>query len=159
AIDSARTLLREINPQIREAVKSPFSASALVCASLLSDKADIATGQNDMIWRAMGERFLEETLRIERVLGGLPVHHRIPLLNLSVPALRELSRSQRQRLIGLVRSLIEADEKIDPFERIVSDTLQRNLLSMEAAGQGSRPNIRSVEALLSECQLVLSCLA
>jgi uncharacterized tellurite resistance protein B-like protein len=85
--------------------------------------------------------------------------HRLPLIDLALPALRDLSASQYERFQSLVHDLVQADQRIDLFEW----TLQRILLThlapnFEGVHKPGR-RLRSRQQLRQVLETIFSALA
>jgi Zn-dependent protease with chaperone function/uncharacterized tellurite resistance protein B-like protein len=158
-LDYAVRLLRELPATVKESAHDPFAARALVYALLMDADPESREGQLEIL-DAKGERGVPELTRtllpeVER-LGRA---HRLPLIDLALPALRDLSASQYERFQGVVHDLVQADQHIDLFEW----TLQRILLThlapnFEGVHRVGRP-LRSKRQLSQVLETILSALA
>ena len=100
-----------------------------------------------------------ETRRLLPAFGALGAESRLPLVDLAIPALRELTHAQYAAFRRNVAALVAADEKINLFEW----TLQRILLHHLAPGfesvQARRVRYSSLASVAGSCSVVLSLLA
>lgn len=158
-LDYAVQLLLELPPAVKEAAHDPYAARAVVYALLMDADPESRKLQLEML-DAKGERGVPELTRtllpeVER----LGTAHRLPLIDLALPALRDLSASQYECFQGLVQDLAQADQRIDLFEW----TLQRILLTHLAPNfEGvHRPGrrLRSKQQLRQVLETILSSLA
>jgi Zn-dependent protease with chaperone function len=158
-LDYAAQLLRDLPANINEAAHDSFSARAVIYALLLDKEPNARQLQLEII-RKQGEAGVPElTGKLMPEVDRLGARHRLPLVDLSLPALRELSPPQYERFKGVVKALVEADKRIDLFEW----TLQRILLTHLAPNfEGVRPpgkKLRSNKQLHQVVAVILSTLA
>ncbi len=158
-LDYAVRLLRELPPAVKEAAHDPFAARAVVYALLMD--ADPESRELQLgILDAKGEAGVPElTRKLLPDVERLGPAHRLPLIDLALPALRDLSISQYKRFQGLVQDLVQADQRIELFEW----TLQRILLTHLAPNfEGVRRpgrRLRSKQQLRQVLETILSSLA
>ena len=158
-LDYAAQLLREIPKSVNDAAHDSFSARAVVYALLLDTDPNARQLQLALL-DAKGEPGVADlTRKLTPEIESLGTGHRLPLIDLALPALRELSASQYDRFKGVVQDLVEADQRIDLFEW----TLQRILLTHLAPSfEGVRPprkKLRSIAQLRQVLEVILSTLA
>jgi len=158
-LDYAVQLLRELPPAVKEAAHDSFAARAVVYALLMDADPESRKLQLEIL-DAKGERGVPELTRkllpeVERLGPG----HRLPLIDVALPALRDLSASQYERFQSLVHDLVQADQRIDLFEW----TLQRILLTHLAPNfegvHRPRRRLRSKQQLRQVLEIILSALA
>ncbi len=158
-LDYAVQLLLELPPAVKEAAHDPYAARAVVYALLMDADPESRKLQLEIL-DAKGERGVPElTRKLLPEVERLGPAHRLPLIDLALPALRDLSASQYERFRGLVQDLVQADQRIDLFEW----TLQRILLTHLAPNfEGvHRPGrrLRSKQQLRQVLETILSSLA
>ncbi len=123
----AAGLLETLSPRLIEAAHEPFSARALVYSLLINQKPDPRKKQADILARHADREVLKLTIGLLSITDVLPNEHRLPLLDLAMPALKELSPSQYQTFKKNVTMLIEADKKVSLFELALQQILERHL--------------------------------
>jgi Zn-dependent protease with chaperone function len=158
-LDYAVRLLRELPAAVKEAAHDAFAARAVVYALLMDADPESRERQLEIL-DAKGEGGVPElTRKLLPEVERLGATHRLPLIDLALPALRDLSASQYARFQGLVHDLVQADQRIDLFEW----TLQRILLTHLAPNfEGvHRPGrrLRSKQQLGEVLETILSSLA
>jgi Zn-dependent protease with chaperone function len=157
----AARLLNSLPAAVVEAAHDPERAPALLFALLLHDEEESA---RDTQRRALAElgfgslRMEVDTLALHVRSAGPAA--RLPLLDLLLPALRELTRDERQQLRSAARRLVEADARVEMFELAVLHVLNRQLgddptPSSRGAGTGTN----SIADVRGELELVLSAVA
>jgi Zn-dependent protease with chaperone function len=79
---------------------------------------------------------------------------RLPLVELAIPAIREIDGSGAELLLQNCRTLIDADSRVTVFEFAVLSLLQHALAATEKRSHGS-----SLQQIAADCTLVFSVLA
>lgn len=142
-------------PELDTAVREPASACAVVYALLLGQGSErdmqMALLKADVPKQASFVSLLGEAI------DKLPKNMRLPLLDLTMPALRQLSDAERTRVLETVDKLIAADNKITLAEFVLQTVLTRRLDAR--SGRAIPVKFHSVGALKEECALLLSLLA
>jgi len=125
-VQSAR-LLAEIPSRIKRDLGDPLGASAVVCALLLDQNEALRNVQYDLLAAAGQKLILAETKGAFAALQGLNPTLRLALLDLALPGLRQMSKSQYQVFLEVVRQLINADSKVTLFEFALLKVLEYRL--------------------------------
>ena len=130
-------------------------APALVYALLLDEDRSERDQQVALLADA-DEAVAHDAQSFHRELAGLPRTMRLPLVELAMPALRRLSRGDREDLRRRARALALADDKLTPFEFALIKSIERHL-PLEAAPRRRRPEAMADHE--DDAALVLSVIA
>lgn len=151
----ARSLLNSIPDSLSEAAHDPFAARALVY-SLLISKSSAAIAQEQ--WARLGELadpgVLKYSETLHATVAKLQRELDLPLLELCIPALKQLSESAYKRFKGVLVDLIRADQRVDVFEWCLYRITVHNLEPHRQA----RGDL-SLRQLAEECRLLISFVA
>jgi Zn-dependent protease with chaperone function len=146
----AQSLLARIPQRLRDSIREPWVARALVLALLLDSKPETRAAQLNALLALGDQQLVDQVSRASGALRTSPAEARLPILDLALPALRRLSSAQYGELRAAVDRLIRADSRIGLFEY----TLQRVLLRHLAAhfeprrpGPAADPQIQVGDAL------------
>lgn len=120
-------LHQAIPASIQTAAHDPLGAHALVCAFLLAEDAAAREKQLEELSRATSDAVRQETIRLRPDLKGVPPQARIPIVDLSLPALRRLSPSQFEQFRTAVNALIASDNETSLFEFMLQKIVMRHL--------------------------------
>jgi hypothetical protein len=120
----AAAFLARLPPGVRDAVREPPGACAVVLGLLLDRDPAIRRAQMDALRAGVDPAVYSETVRLSPAVEQCPVEGRLPLVDLALPALRRLSEPQHRVFRSTLERLIGADAKLSLFEF----TLQRILL-------------------------------
>lgn len=136
------------------AVREPQAACAIVYALLLDGEGHDA--QVAALKRDAGQQ-VELVLFLADVIGRLPQSARLPLLDLAMPALRQLAEPDRTMLLAVVDKLIAADSKLSLAEFVLQTVLTRRLAAH--AGRATPIRYPDLAALKEDCIVLLSLVA
>jgi Zn-dependent protease with chaperone function len=112
---------------IQSAVHDPLGAHALICALLLSDDPGTRAKQLTDLRRATSDAVVNETERVSTEARRIPAEARIPIVDLTLPALRRLSPAQFEQFRTAVNGLIGGDNETDLFEFMLQKIVMRHL--------------------------------
>ncbi|MEX2468480.1 MAG: M48 family metallopeptidase, partial [Pseudohongiellaceae bacterium] len=113
---TAMTLAMAIPKTLERAAHSGEWAPELVCSLLIDPDPEIREQQLQMILETLG---IESENQVRTLLDTAPElapEQRIPLLEISFPALRRRPEAELTALLALVERLIHADKRVDVFE-------------------------------------------
>ncbi|QEW08325.1 M48 family metallopeptidase [Nitrincola iocasae] len=112
----ARNLLQALDEQLLAAAHEPFSARALIYGLLLSDDAQIREQQLiELEQQAHPDTYAMLKQHLNALIS-LDARLRLPLTDLALPALKQLTAEQYKTFKSCMDLLIRADNKISLFE-------------------------------------------
>lgn len=153
----ARSLLAAVPAPLRDATRGVETAVPLVYALLLDRDAAARERQFALIAQHSGENFAAATRATAASLTTLADDARLPLFQLTLPALRTLDVSAHDRLRATLDALIRADGTVSLYEF----ALQKMLLRQLAAARTPRALVQfqSFQPLAADLAVLLSQLA
>jgi Zn-dependent protease with chaperone function len=122
-----RELLAAMPDAVVDAAHDPYGARALIYATLLDRNADVRAVQLAALQKLTDENVFELTLRLVPAVNQLDVRAFLPLVDMTLPALRALSPSQYQEFSQCFVQLVQADERLGLFEWTLHQILLRHL--------------------------------
>ena len=155
----AQRLMATIPEPVKQAVRDPSGARAVVLALLTDREPAVRQEQMQYIQTAEDRILLEETKKMVLLLEKGPRETRLPLLDLAIPALRRLSPAQYEAFMTLVDGFIRADQQIDLFEYALTHVLKRHLEPSFKRSKPPRVEYYALAPLKNECSTVLSAVA
>jgi hypothetical protein len=158
-ISCAQSLRDGMPDVLRAAAQEPFSAHALVYALLLDSRADLRDLQLTRLQAGAEPQDFAETLRLIAPVQALPDTHRLPLLDLAMPALRQMSPRQYRTFRAQVEGLMIADQRLSLFEYTLRCVLERHLDAQFLPQRQTRPVHSSPQKLARPVATVLALLA
>ena len=133
---------------LRIAASEPVGAMGIVLGLILRQDPALRTQQLAQAQGLAGGEVVKEVLKLEAMLRALPVGHRVPLLDVAMPALRQLSAAQ----------VAEFGQAIDQVGCQADDGLLVLLIhaSMRRYLSVAPKRVGKVGDLQASCALVLS---
>ena len=151
--------MKSLPAQLVSAAHETYGARAVVYALLLDHEAEPRQRQLMHLEGAADPGVYEETLRLIPIVQQLDMRARLPLLDMSLPALRGLVRAQYELFKQNVAALVQADNAIDLFEwslhRILLHDLEAHFVRRSPPGFGTA----TLASVRSHSELLLSMLA
>ena len=123
----ARELISGLPPVLKAAAHEPFAARAVVHFMVLDDDPKVRSQQLNHLKGAADSQVYEETVRLAKEVGELKVEQRLPLVDMVLPTLRQLSKKQYLRFRENLDTLIEADGRLSLFEWVIRKIICHHL--------------------------------
>jgi Zn-dependent protease with chaperone function len=152
-------LVAAMPPAVVDAAHEPYGARALIYASLLDRDADIRANQLRTLEEAAEPDVFEYTLHLTTPVTQLDVRARLPVVDMTLPALRALSASQYHVFMHCFDELVRADNRLGLFEWTLHKVLLRHLRP-QFEGADSKPlTYHRLDQMSGPCSVLLSALA
>lgn len=142
-----------------DAAHEPYGARALIYASLLDRDADIRGNQLRLLQQSADPDVFEYTLHLTKPVTQLEARARLPMIDMTLPALRALSRPQYYDFMHCFDQLVRADERIGLFEWCLHKVLLRHLKPQFEPSRPAALTHYGLQQLGRECSVLLSALA
>ena len=153
----AQSLLDSIPTRLREATRDSATAQVLVYGLLLNGDKAARDLQQQLVEKHGSAADATALAGLRSSLSVLDPLARLPLLQLSLPALRALKGEPLDRFITTLDELVHADGVVTPFEYAVQKMLLRQLELAQKPAQ--RVQFDSFSAVRDDIAVVLSALA
>ncbi|MBN1947650.1 MAG: M48 family metallopeptidase [Bradymonadales bacterium] len=158
-VSYSQALIDTLPDEVMEAIHEPLAAQAVLFCLLLDAREEIYKKQMDHLQRHAKPEVLEEILLLGPQIVELGPAARLPLVDLSLPALRRLSHKQYNRFIQVLQVLIEADERVDLFEFTLQKILVNHLQPSFTPTTRPVAQYFAIEPLAPHLVVLLSALA
>jgi Zn-dependent protease with chaperone function len=158
-IQYAGEIIAAIPRTVREASTEPYGARAVVYCLLLDSDPDIEARQLAHLEREGDHGIGKLVHSLRGDMAALGVEVRLPLIDLAMPALRELSPDQYQLFRRNLDALINMDRKINLFEWALEKILLKNLEPQFTGRRSRAPHHGSLDAVRPHVETLLSLLA
>ncbi len=156
----ASALVNELPLEVASTVRDPLGAVAVVYALLLNvDDAEVRRTQLAYLADKADPRANAETLHIVAFVGQVRPEARLPLVAMTLPALKSLSPRQRQGFGDDVSFLIKADNRVSLFEYAVHRLIVTRLVDRLAHRPPRSAEPRTMTRLVPAMTALLSTLA
>lgn len=109
-------LLHHIPPILLEAAHEPYGARACILALLLDSNEERSMRQIDAVIK-QADPFVQRKFRsLSRQVRHLPLAYHLPLLDITLPALAELSPDEANHFLRLINDMTRSGETSRPLE-------------------------------------------
>src|SRR6185295_15816220 len=142
-----------------DAAHEPYGARALIFALLLDGNADVRAAQLSALQKNADPNVFELTLHLVKTVDQLDDRGQLPLIDMSLPALRALSAAQYNEFIKCFLALVDADRRISLFEWTLHHILLRHLRPQFDAVKPPQIVYYGLQQLGQQCSVLLSALA
>jgi Zn-dependent protease with chaperone function len=153
----AQLLLESIPARLRESTRDPATAQVLVYGLLLNGDKAARDQQQAVVAKHAGPAAAIALAAQRSALSVLDPAARLPLLQLSVPALRTLDVAGLDSFVTTLDELVHADGQVTPFEFALQKMLLHQLQLAKKPAQTVQ--FDSFAAVRTEFGVVLSALA
>jgi len=143
---------------IGEGAHDPFTARALVFALLMSDEPDVREKQLGLLVKSTDAATVKATAKLGGPVAEFGPRGRRVLVDLAMPALRQLSGPQCEQFQKAVGELVHADGRVTLFEFMLQRMVGKYLTSTPAPAR-SAVAYYAMKPLAGDAQVLLSALA
>ncbi len=155
----AEQLRDSLPDNLMAAAREPVGAVAMIYAMLLSDDESRRTTQLAGLSGRTTQAISQQLSSLYPDVSEAANHARLPLVNLALPALRQLDAGQFSQFSQTLQWLIASDGELSLFEFVLQKIVLRHL-----APKFGQPRVTSVQfytlkPLVPDCAIVLSALA
>ena len=112
---------------LKDAARDAMGASALVYGLLISTDPAMRAQQLGLLAQNTSDAVRRETELLLPQIVPVATNAKLPLVDLALPGLRQLSPTQYQQFSQATQALIEADGEIDLFEYVLQKIVLRHL--------------------------------
>jgi len=126
-VEAAQLWRKQLPDVVLAQAENPYGAQALILAMLLDKNADIEQKQYVVLNKVIGEIHTENVRQVRQDMSELADGQTLPLIDLALPTLREMTVEQYQRFKQCLVQLVNADNKIDLREWIIQRVVLQHL--------------------------------
>jgi Zn-dependent protease with chaperone function len=152
-------LLAALPRPVADAAHDPYGARAIIFATLLDRDADVRAAQLRALENAAEADVFELTLRLVPSVSQVNVRSRLPLVDMTLPALRAMTRAQYEEFANCFNELVQADKRLGLFEWALHEILMRHLRPQFEPVRPKPIKYYGLQRLAEQCSVLLSALA
>jgi len=156
-LDYATDIMSKINESLIDAAHSTMSAVALVYALLLSPDETVRKSQLERL--QSNPVIAQEAERLFSMTQNLESRARLPLVTLTIPALRNLSAAQFAQFTNDIQSIFALNGQADLFAYVLQKIVLRRLNPHFNPPPNRVPQYYAIKPLLPDCAVLLSAVA
>lgn len=157
-IEYAQQILDEIPIEIKQAAHDPYAARALIYFMVLDKDPDMRQQQLQFLASAADDGVYEETIKLVKKYPELELAHRLPLLDIALSTLRQLSKRQYLLFKDNLNTLVAMDTKIHLFEWTLQRILFHHLDVAFGLTVKQESNLLQLGQTQQSCAIVISLL-
>jgi len=148
----AAAMLQSFTPALMENVHNTAGAKSVIYALLLSN---MKTSTGLACLAEHGEAAQVKRLNVIKTeIKNLNKRHRLPLIDLALPVLKQLPTQETAVFLSTTEALIKCDKKVTLFEFVLLTILKKHL--DKNAGKADKVNIFSFKSAHEELTLLMS---
>ena len=152
--------LRDALPEnLQAAARDPLDATALIYALLLDADEKLRADQLAEIARRVSHSVSEKTAALFPEVSVVARRTRLPLVNLALGALRNLTAEQFRQFSQTLEWLVGSDGQVELFEFVLQKIILRHLASKFGGARPFTVQFYTLKPLVPDCAVVLSALA
>jgi Zn-dependent protease with chaperone function len=155
----AEKLRDELPENLRSAARDPLAATALIYALLLGKDATLRTDQLAGIASRDSQTASEKTASLYPDVAQVARRARLPLVNIAIGSLRNLSSAQFQTFSSLLDWLADVDGNVALFEFVLQKIIMHHLGPKFANARPATIQYYTIKPVVPDCAVVLSALA
>jgi Zn-dependent protease with chaperone function len=158
-LEYAHKLINDLPAEFITAVSDPFAARAVIYVLVLDKDRDIHNEQLQHLKSAADTGVYEETMKLVRAGYELRKEYRLPLVDLALASLHQLSEKQYRLFKENLNTLIEIDHKISLPEWCIRKIVFHHLDPVFEKKPGTTLQRLKLKNVSGECAVLLSVLA
>ncbi len=158
-INHARSLLAELPTIIIETAREPYGARAIIYSLVLDSGQEVRDRQLAHLQTHADPAVWVLTRKLLPEMDGLDSQYRLPLIDIVIPALKQLSLDQYQAFRDNLVALIDMDSRVDLLEWSLQKILFTHLDGQFFKLAHTKTRYSHVGQLKQEIELILSVLA
>jgi len=152
--------LRDALPEsVKSAVREPLGSAALIYALLLSSNETMRATQLATLAKNLSPEMYGNMVKLSADIASAAVPARLPMVNLALGALRQLSQEQFAQFSKTLQWLIQSDGKMELFEFVLQKIILRHLAPQFGGARSPVVQFYTIKPLVPDCVVVLSTLA
>ena len=126
----SRQILAAIPDEVKNELGDILGSISATCALLLDRDPAVKTRQIEDLQKVVPAAVLRQILLLDDQLKNLNPQLRLPILDLALPSLRQMSARQYAKFRQIIRILVEADARLSLFEFALEEILTHRLAAI-----------------------------
>jgi Zn-dependent protease with chaperone function len=158
--DLTQELLAELPESLRLGIRETQTAQAILFALVLEEQ-NSPLQEKQLTWlnQVQTEELVNSSIKFNEEIAKLDTDIHLPLVDLTIPALRQLSVKECQRVCKCTQGLIAAKEQTSVRDFALRLILWHRLQPVIQPDCNIAVKFNSIEEIWSDCLIVLSALA
>ena len=157
-LDYSHNLIANIPDVLKNAAHEPCGARALIYFMVLDKDPEMRKQQLHHLMAHANPGAYQETVKLNLKIDAIENEYRLPLIDMALSSLRQLSKKQYHLFKENLNILIEMDTKISLFEWIIQKIVTHHLDRVFGKKQRMRTKYSSLKKTQNSCATLLSLL-
>lgn len=153
-----QAFLQNLDPALKNALHQPEGAREVVFALLLEGDVTMQAQRANLVAATYGPDSARRVVAHRSLVQDMDSRQTLPLLELTIPALRQLAAEEKKAFFGTLQALIKADGRLSLSEYVLLLIVRRRL-THDATTAPAKTEITSLEGLWADAVTLLSLLA
>ncbi len=158
-LDYAHHLIATLPEALNNAAHEPFGARALIYFLVLDKDRDVREKQLQLLLASADPAVYSETIKLVNNVHDLKTEYRLPLVDMALPTLRQLSQKQYLLFKNNLERLIRVDDKISLFEWSLKKIVLHHLEAVFNKKRRVKKKHIALKKTRESCSLLLSLLS
>lgn len=155
----AMQLVRSLPEPVVQAAHEPYGARAVIFGLLLDGRPELRKIQMRKLAELAQTDVVELTARLTPAIDQVDLRARLPLVDMTLPALRAMAPPQYETFVHCFRELVAADQKMGLFEWTLHRVLLRHLQPQFRPIRPRPVRYYGLQRLVEPCSTLFSALA
>ncbi len=159
-LNQVQKFLAELPEPVRIAMREPDGAIAIIYSLLLDSDKQVGDRQLQLLQQSESSERVDRVKTLQPHLNCIDRRTRLPLIDLTIPALRQLSPQDCSQFIKQVKAIMRADNRLTLSEYVVFIVLRQRLATyFVTKGQNKTVQFTDIKQIWPDCIILLSALA
>jgi Zn-dependent protease with chaperone function/uncharacterized tellurite resistance protein B-like protein len=158
-LEYAEKLRNALPENVKAATREPLDSVALIYTMLLSPDATTRATQLAELAKRITPEIYGKTVALFPDVSTAVAHAHLPMVNIALGALRQLTAEQFAQFSKTLQWLIQSDGKIELFEFVLQKIILRHLTPQFGGARPPVVQFYTIKPLVPDCVVVLSALA
>ena len=152
-------ILSDLPPLLLESAHEPFGARALVYCLLINREKEVKDNQISKLASHADPHVMRQTHMLLPIVDTLGRGYRLPLMDIAIPSLKNLSFKQYEAFSDNVKYLVEADKRISLFEYAIQRMIACRLDPLFRGKKPPKVKYHTFDQVKVECRELFSLFA
>ena len=158
-LNYAHTVIADIPDLLKNAAHEPCGARALIYFLILDEEPKFRKQQLQHLMAHADPGAYKETVKLSLKIINIKSEFRLPLIDMALSSLRQLSKKQYQLFKQNLDTLIKMDEKISLLEWVIQKIVIHHLDRVFEARKSKKEKHLSLQKTKESCAILLSLLS
>jgi len=158
-LEYAQQMRDALPDSLTQAAREPLGAAATIYALLLAPDEKLRATQITGISSSFSSSVSEKTATLYPEVSAIATHVRLPMVNVSLGALKQLTPEEFDKFSATLQWLINSDGQVALFEFVLQKIVMRNLGPKFGQVTPRAVQYYTLKPLIPDCLVVLSALA